>query len=117
MLIALGALAGLLGVALSAMAAHSSGGQNLDTAARFLLFHAPALLALAALTQTGAVLPGLGRAAGWLVVLGLALFCGDLVMRALRETPLFPRAAPLGGIVLMAGWLLIALSAVLPART
>jgi len=34
MLIVIGALAGLAGVALSAMAAHAPGGANLDTAAR-----------------------------------------------------------------------------------
>ncbi len=105
------ALAGLAGLALSAMAAHAAGGPNLDTAARFLLVHAPVLLAAAALAHTGAVNPSLGRIAGWLMVLGLALFCGDLVMRALRETPLFPRAAPIGGFLLMGGWGLLALAA------
>ncbi len=113
MLIALGALAGLAGVALSAMAAHGPGGPNLDTAARFLLAHAPVLLATAALTGAGAVQPSLGRLAGWLLVIGLALFCGDLVMRALRETPLFPRAAPIGGVLLMGGWAALALAALL----
>ena len=44
-LIALGAIAGLAGVALSAAAAHVTGAGSLETAARFLLFHAPALLA------------------------------------------------------------------------
>lgn len=113
MLIVLGALAGFAGIALSAMAAHGPGGPNLDTAARFLLAHAPALLAAAALAQGGAVQPGLGRLAGWLLVAGLALFCGDLVMRALREAPLFPRAAPIGGVLLMAGWGMLALAALL----
>jgi uncharacterized membrane protein YgdD (TMEM256/DUF423 family) len=111
MLIFVAALAGLAGVALSAMAAHGPGGPNLDTAARFLLIHAPVLLALVALAHAGAVNPSLGRIAGWLIVLGLALFCGDLVMRALRETPLFPRAAPIGGFLLMGGWAMLAVSA------
>ena len=113
MLIVLGALAGLLGVALAAAAAHHSGGANLDTASRFLMLHAPVLLAVAALAGTGAVHPGLGRIAGWIIVLGLALFCGDLVMRALRGGGLFPMAAPSGGFALMAGWALIAVAALL----
>jgi uncharacterized membrane protein YgdD (TMEM256/DUF423 family) len=114
MLIVLGALSGLLGVALSAMAAHhSSGGPNLETAARFLLLHAPALLAIPALAAAGLINPTAGRLAGWIIVLGLALFCGDLVMRALRETALFPRAAPTGGFLLMGGWALVALAALL----
>ena len=111
MLIVMGALAGLAGVALSAMAAHAPGGPHLDTAARFLLVHGPTLLALAALAGTGAVSPGLGRIAGWLLVLGLALFCGDLVMRALRGAALFPMAAPIGGILLMGGWGMVAVAA------
>ncbi len=47
-LIVLASLSGLLGVGLSAAAAHITGG-TLATAAQFLLFPAPALLALVAL--------------------------------------------------------------------
>ena len=106
-----GALAGLLGIALSAAAAHGPGGPNLETASRFLLLHAPVLLATVALARTGALQPGIGRVAGWLIVVGLILFCGDLAMRGLRNTPLFPMAAPIGGFVLMGGWGLLALAA------
>jgi uncharacterized membrane protein YgdD (TMEM256/DUF423 family) len=113
MLIILGALAGLLGVGLSAAAAHLPGGANLETAARFLLVHAPVLLATVALAGTGAIHPGTGRIAGWVIVVGLLLFCGDLVMRALREHAIFPMAAPTGGILLMGGWGLLALAALL----
>ena len=110
MLVLMGALAGLLGVALSAAAAHSSGGPNLETASRFLLFHAPVLLAIVALGASGTVSPTVARAAGWIIVLGLALFCGDLVMRAWRNAPLFPMAAPAGGFILMAGWAVLAVA-------
>ena len=110
-LIALGAIAGLAGVALSAAAAHVTGAGSLETAARFLLFHAPALLALAALSGTRLVHPGLGRAAGFALVLGLGLFSGDLALRALQGVPLFPMAAPSGGVILMLGWVLIAVAA------
>jgi uncharacterized membrane protein YgdD (TMEM256/DUF423 family) len=114
-LVVLASLSGLLGVGLSAAAAHITGG-NLTTAAQFLLFHAPALLALVALIAVGAVSPMLGQVAGYMLVLGLALFCGDLSRRAFSGVALFPRAAPMGGIVLMAGWLLVGISALLPAR-
>jgi uncharacterized membrane protein YgdD (TMEM256/DUF423 family) len=60
--------------------------------------------------------PGLGRAAAWALVVGLVLFCGDLSARAFWSTPLFPRAAPSGGIVLMIGWALVALAALLRLR-
>nr|WP_279292499.1 DUF423 domain-containing protein [Methylobacterium goesingense] len=113
---ALGALAGLLGVAASAAAAHVSGADSLKTAAQFLLFHAPAILALVALAATGTTHRPMTRLAAGALVVGLALFSGDLALRALHGTPLFPMAAPAGGFALMAGWLLAALSAVIPGR-
>lgn len=117
MLIALAGLSGALGVGLSAAAAHLTGGAHLTTAAQFLMFHAPGLLALAALITMGAVHPALAQVAGFLLVLGLALFCGDLSRRAFAELPLFPRAAPTGGILLMLGWVLVAVSALLHLRS
>ena len=115
-LVVLAGLAGLLGVALSAAAAHGGGGGQLDTAARFLLIHAAALIGIAALIRGSVVHPGLGRMAGAALVIGLALFSGDLALRAFQGVPLFPFAAPAGGIALMAGWALLALAALLPRR-
>lgn len=116
LLIVLAGLSGALGVALSAAAAHITGG-HLTTAAQFLLFHAPALLALAALITAGAVHPTLAQLAAYVLILGLALFCGDLSRRAFADLPLFPRAAPTGGILLMLGWVLVAVSALLRLRS
>lgn len=115
-LLALGALAGLLGVAASAAAAHVSGADSLKTAAQFLLFHAPAILGLVALAASGATHRILTRLAAGALVLGLALFSGDLALRALHGTPLFPMAAPSGGFALMAGWLMAMVAALVPAR-
>jgi uncharacterized membrane protein YgdD (TMEM256/DUF423 family) len=113
-LIALAALCGLAGVALSAAAAHAGGGSNLDTAARFLLVHAAAILALAALAGVGSIHPALARAAGFALVVGVCVFAGDLTLRALRGAALFPMAAPAGGFVMMAGWALVVLAALWP---
>lgn len=115
-LVALGALAGLLGVAASAAAAHVSGADSLKTAAQFLLFHAPAIFALVALSVAGTTHRPLTRIAASALVVGLALFSGDLALRALHGTPLFPMAAPSGGVILMAGWLLAGVAALIPAR-
>ncbi len=115
-LIVLASLSGLLGVGLSAAAAHIAGG-NLTTAAQFLLFHGPALLALVALMAAGAVNPLLAQIAGYVLVLGLILFCGDLSRRAFSGIALFPKAAPTGGILLMIGWVLVGASALLPLRS
>ena len=107
LLTGLAALCGLVGVALSAAAAHVAGGSNLQIAAQFLLFHAPALLALVVLIHVEAVRPRLARLAGFVLILGLVLFSGDLARRALSGSPLAPMAAPTGGILLMIGWALV----------
>jgi uncharacterized membrane protein YgdD (TMEM256/DUF423 family) len=116
-LIAAAGLTGLIGVALSAMAAHGSFGPSLDTAARFLLIHAAVLFGLAALLKGGALSLPFGRLAGLVMLAGLALFCGDLVRRAFADQPLFPMAAPTGGFLLMAGWALAAAAGLIgPSR-
>lgn len=115
-LVLLAALAGLAGVGLSAAAAHITGGGSLSTAAQFLLFHAPALLALVALIANGAVNAKLARLAGYVLVIGLVLFSGDLARRALAGEALAPMAAPTGGVLLMIGWALAGLSGLFGRR-
>ena len=115
-LLALAGLCGLLGVAASAAAAHTDGGETLRTAAQFLLFHAPSVIGLVALAAAGLTHSALTRIAGAAILLGLVLFCGDLAMRALAQRSLFPMAAPSGGIVLMAGWCLVIVAAFVPVR-
>ena len=116
-LVALGALAGVLGVALSAAASHMTGNASLQIAAQFLLFHAPALLVLAALVSQGGVNARLGRLSGFLMALGLVVFCGDLSRRALSGVALAPMAAPTGGVLLMIGWALAGTSAFVRPRS
>lgn len=116
-LVALACLAGLLGVALSAAAAHIPGADSLKTAAQFLLFHAPAILALTGFGAVGLVRPALARTAAGLLMLGLILFCGDLAVRTWLQHALFPMAAPTGGFALMGGWLVGMLGALVPNRT
>ncbi|MET0745895.1 MAG: DUF423 domain-containing protein [Microvirga sp.] len=115
-LIVLAALSGLLGVGLSAAGAHVNASDSLRIAAEFLLFHAPVLLALVALIRTGAMRPGLARLAGYVLVLGLVLFSGDLARRALAGVPLAPMAAPTGGVMLMIGWVLVGAAGVFRGR-
>lgn len=116
-LIGLGALAGIAGVAASAAAAHVTGPGSLKVAADFLLFHAPALLALAALSGRPLLRHPLALAGGYAIALGLLLFSGDLSVRALGRRPLFAMAAPAGGLVLMGGWVLVGLAAALGGST
>ena len=115
-LVGLGAIAGCLGVALAAAASHVTGGGTLDTSARFLLAHAPALIGLAAASAAGLTHRSVGLTAACLIALGLALFSGDLAHRAVRSAALFPMAAPAGGVLMMAGWALAAAAAVIGGR-
>lgn len=104
-------LAGLLGVGASAMATHVTGDDSLEIAGRFLLIHGAALLGLAALLDRKLVGRRTGLLAGAALVAGLVLFCGDLALRSLAGISLFRWAPPTGGILLMAGWALAAVSA------
>jgi uncharacterized membrane protein YgdD (TMEM256/DUF423 family) len=110
LLIGLGGLSGAFGIALSAIAAHYPGAGNLTTAAEFLLLHGPAFFALAVLAGTNA-LPRWVLVLGSLaLVSGLSLFAGDLASRTFFEARLFHWAAPLGGSLMMIGWLWFALA-------
>ncbi|MDX8436632.1 DUF423 domain-containing protein [Mesorhizobium abyssinicae] len=109
-LVLAGGLCGAAGVALSAAAAHL-GGAFVGTAASFLLMHAPVFLAVG-LIGGGRPL----RTASLLLLVGLVLFCGDLLARDFLGSRLFPMSAPIGGTLLIAGWLAIAGSALIQNR-
>lgn len=106
----IGVAAGLLGaagVAASAAGAHTAPGANLGTAGVMLLVHAAALVALA-IPSVGA--GSVRRVAAFALLVGVCLFAGDLSARAIGRGALFPMAAPLGGLVMIAGWIIAALS-------
>jgi uncharacterized membrane protein YgdD (TMEM256/DUF423 family) len=115
-LVALAALAGAAGVAEAAYAAHGSQEPLLQVSSHFLLLHAAAVIAIAAFAHS---FPHESRsmlAAASLLLLGTVVFCGDLSVRALTGSRLFPMAAPIGGSLLILGWLATAVSALLRLR-
>ncbi len=112
--IALGSLAGILAVAAAAASSHALQ-QRLDAARLQMVasavqmqgWHALALV----LTGVWAARGGwLADAAGAAFALGLLLFCGGVYAIALGGLRLGPMA-PVGGTLLMLGWLLLGLSA------
>ena len=111
-LLALAGLMGASGIVLAAAGAHAAPQSGLDSAAYMLLFHAAATLGGGALTQQGLLWRPLMLAvlAGWVV--GAALFSGDIALRAFTGHRLFPMAAPTGGVVLIAAWLVLAAAAI-----
>jgi uncharacterized membrane protein YgdD (TMEM256/DUF423 family) len=68
--------------------------------------HAPALLAVGLFARSRRL-----RAGGIVLLLGLLVFAGDLLMRDYAETRLFTMAAPAGGVLMMLGWITVAVSA------
>lgn len=107
---------GAAGVALAAAGAHAAAGAGLESAAHLLLLHAVAVLAGAAALRQGLLWPPLATIALAAWVLGASLFATDIAMRAFAGQRLFPFAAPAGGTVLIGGWLVLAIAAMVPGR-
>ncbi len=114
--IGLGALTGLLAVGMAAALAHVVDQPAAQAMAGRALqmqgWHALALLAVGLWAPRGGVLAHLAGAA---FVLGLLAFCGAVYALALGGVHL-GTLAPIGGTLLMLGWLLLGLSAIRPRR-
>lgn len=112
-------MAGLLGftaVLLAAAGSHVVAGQDpgqtekvWQAANGMHLLHAAALLALAPSLVARA--PLFLRLAGWAWTAGVLLFSGSLYLRVVLELPGLRAVAPIGGLLLMAGWLFVVLAA------
>ena len=102
-----GALLAMLAIGFSAWASHGLGPgreqHNVLMACLYAFGHGAVLVALAP-----RVLSGLARTALWVLLLGVGLFSGSLLAAVLLGWS--TRAAPLGGMLLMLGWLLLSLS-------
>ncbi len=116
----IGAVWGFLGVGLGAFGAHGlprdTGAQALDwwkTAALYHLAHALALLLAGTLGLLGARVD----AACWCFLAGSAIFSGTLYAMALGAPRFLGAITPLGGLLLLFGWLLLGWAArSLPGR-
>ncbi len=109
-LIVLAALNGALAVALGAFAAHGAGPQIktlLTTGAQYQIVHAIFAFACAQWTGGG----GIARLAGWLGSIGGLIFCLALAAIAFLGVPAFGAVAPIGGLLMIAGWLCLAFAA------
>ena len=114
--LALGSLFAFLAVAAGAFGAHALrsrlSAESLgifETAARYQMYHALALLAVAWVTDTT---PGrLGIAAGWLFAVGIVIFSGSLYLLAITGVRWLGAITPFGGVAFLAGWLCLAVQA------
>jgi len=113
---ALGAVSGAAAVAAGAFGAHALKARLapdllaiFDTAARYQMLHALALLATAWAINRW---PGWrARGAGWCFIGGTVVFSGSLYALAFSGVRAFGAITPVGGVLFIAGWLLLALAA------
>jgi uncharacterized membrane protein YgdD (TMEM256/DUF423 family) len=120
-LIVIAAIAGALAVAIGAFGAHgladllqSKGLEaelvqrriaQFDTGARYHLVHAVVLLALLPLLQQG------GKwiaASAWMMTAGMVFFSGSLYVLVVTNTPWLGAITPIGGVLWIAAWILLA---------
>jgi uncharacterized membrane protein YgdD (TMEM256/DUF423 family) len=119
-----GAWLGLIGVAVGAFGAHAlrpfllqSGRLEVwQTAVQYQLVHAVALVGLAGWLRTAPQGAARSRAAkaAWLWTAGVILFSGSLYLLAAGAPRWVGPITPLGGLSLLAGWLFVALAALVP---
>ena len=106
---------GLLGVAAGAFGAHglrSRVAPDLlliwETAVRFQMYHAFALLAAAWAVERWPGNPAVW--AGWLFAAGVVVFSGSLYLLTLSGVRWLGAITPVGGLLLLAGWVALGLA-------
>lgn len=119
-LAAAGAVNAFLAVAAGAFGAHGLKDRLepelliiFETGARYHMYHALGLFALAWLAARGARGAAL---AGGVMLVGIAIFSGSLYALALSGERWLGAITPLGGLALLTGWALAALAALRAAR-
>ena len=107
------ALSAALAVAAGAFGAHGLSTHvtperlaTFETAARYQMYHALALLAIGLLMERQPEAALLRRAA-WLFLAGTVLFSGSLYLLVLTDTPILGAITPFGGVAFIAGWLVL----------
>jgi uncharacterized membrane protein YgdD (TMEM256/DUF423 family) len=109
---ATGALFGLLSVAAGAFGAHALKDRLTpyslgiwNTAAQYQMYHALALLLIGVLANTATTFRPLLKASTWCFVIGVLIFSATLYALALSGLKILGAITPLGGLLLLIGWL------------
>jgi len=113
-------IASLLGgvaVALGAFGAHAMRGKvaenllaNYETGVRYHFYHALALFAVVIAIQRWPT-SSLPTIAGWLFIIGIAIFSGSLYVMAFTGLRWLGAITPIGGVALIGGWICLLLVA------
>ena len=112
----LGALSGMIAVALGAFAAHALKARleaqllaAFEVGVRYQMYHALALVVVGLLAERRPT--RLLGASGALFLAGTVLFSGSLYALSLTGTPWLGAITPFGGVALLSGWLCFAAAA------
>lgn len=116
--LAIAAVFGGLSVAAGAFASHAlreklseRALQIFETAARYQMYHAIALLLVALLLSRADFPQPTLVAAGWAFIIGVAIFSGSLYALSLTDVKVLGAITPLGGAAFIAGWVCLAIAA------
>jgi len=108
-----GAALGFTAVALGAFGAHLLEArlslrdlEIYETAVRYQMYHALALILVATLVPRSAA-PTLLSSAGWAFTGGVIVFSGSLYLLVFSGVRSFGAVTPIGGVALLAGWALL----------
>ncbi len=111
-LVAAGAINAGLAVAAGAFAAHglrdrleARALEVFETAARYHMYHALAMILCAVVATSGA------KTAGWILQAGIVVFSGSLYALALTDVKVLGAITPIGGLAFLVGWAWLAISA------
>ena len=117
--LAVAALAGALAVASGAFGAHALADRlpperlsTFETGARYLMYHALALLGIALALGRWPSTTGWLQASGWCFITGMLLFSGSLFLLTLTGLRWLGAITPLGGVAFIAGWSCLLIAAV-----
>lgn len=77
-----------------------------EVASRYLMYHALAVVACGVIAHSR---PSLSLSiAAWFFILGTLIFSGMLYVLVLTETPWLGRIVPIGGLLMIFGWIALA---------
>ncbi|RRB00809.1 DUF423 domain-containing protein [Larkinella rosea] len=113
-----GAILGFLGVSLGAFGAHaframlelSKRTDTFETAVKYQFYHALALIAIGILLQLPATSAASAKYYSWAgygFLLGVVIFSGSLYAICFTGITRFGAVAPIGGLCMLAGWILL----------
>ncbi len=116
--LAIAAIFGALSVGAGAFATHALRDrlserslEIFETAARYQMYHALALLLVALLLLQDKIPQPTLSVAGWAFIIGILFFSGSLYVLSLSNIKILGAIAPIGGAAFIAGWAVVAIAA------